>query len=87
MQASEFEPLESIVPIYAYRCRSCGEEFQTLVRSGETPACEKCASADLERQLSLIADPNKGGETFSGPSGCDAMGACGTGMCPALSEA
>jgi len=23
------------MPIFAYRCRSCGEEFQTLVMSGE----------------------------------------------------
>jgi len=79
----------TVMPIFAYRCRTCGKEFQTLVRSGETPLCEACHSADLDRQVSLIATPNRGGE--AGPetsaSGAD-MGscACGHGVCPALSE-
>jgi putative FmdB family regulatory protein len=47
------------MPIFAYRCRACGKLFQTLVRSGETPVCEACHSADLDQQLSLIATPNK----------------------------
>ena len=50
------------MPIFAYRCRSCGDQFQTLVMSGETPVCKSCESADLEQQLSLIASPNKGGD-------------------------
>ena len=50
------------MPIYAYACRACGESFQTLVRSNETPECPTCKSADLERRLSLIASPSKGGE-------------------------
>jgi putative FmdB family regulatory protein len=87
MQASEFEPPEPIVPIYAYRCRACGKEFHTLVRSGETPVCEACASADLERQLSLIAAPNKGGDAPAAMGACDAMGGCGAGVCPVFGEA
>ncbi len=90
MHANEYQPAEPIVPIYAYRCRSCGEEFQTLVRSGETPVCEKCASADLERQLSLIAAPNKGGDAFAEMGACEAgIGGCGcgAGVCPAFAEA
>jgi len=43
------------MPIFAYRCRACGKQFQSLVRSGETPVCEACHSADLDQQLSLIA--------------------------------
>ena len=64
------------MPIYSYACRDCGEEFQTLVRSGETPACPSCESEKLDQQLSLIASPNKGGEVDSGP-------ACQPGGCPA----
>ena len=64
------------MPIYSYACRECGEHFQTLVRSGETPACPKCESEKLDQQLSLIASPNKGGEVDSGP-------ACAPGGCPA----
>jgi len=80
------------VPIFAYRCRACGEEFQTLVMTGETPACGACRSADLEQQLSLIASPNKGGET--GPSARAGVGACGAemgaccgGACQAFADA
>jgi putative FmdB family regulatory protein len=50
------------MPIFAYRCRACGKQFQTLVRSGEAPVCEACHSSDLDQQLSLIATPNKGSE-------------------------
>ena len=53
---------DAAMPLFAYRCRSCGEAFQTLVMSGETPVCKACESADLEQQLSLIATPAKGGD-------------------------
>ena len=76
---------EPDVPIFAYRCRACGQEFQTLVMSGETPVCKSCESADLEKQLSLIAAPNKGGEDAgSGAASiCEATGGpcCGGGAC------
>lgn len=77
------------MPIFAYRCRACGKQFQTLVRSGETPVCEACHSADLDQQLSLIAMPSKGGEAGTGPTarsaGMDGC-ACGKGICRALGE-
>jgi len=31
-----------MVPIYEYACRSCGHEFETLVRSGNVPDCRTC---------------------------------------------
>ena len=43
------------MPIFEYRCRSCQVEFETLVRTGDTPACPKCAGVDLEKLLSLPA--------------------------------
>ena len=43
------------MPIYEYRCEDCGHEFEALVRSSDTPACEKCASPKLARLLSLPA--------------------------------
>lgn len=43
------------MPIYDYRCRKCGETFETLVRGTTTPSCPACKSADLERLLSLPA--------------------------------
>jgi putative FmdB family regulatory protein len=87
----EAKPLVSgiIMPIFAYRCRACGSQFQTLVRSGETPVCLACSSADLDQQLSLIAKPSKGGEASTeADARCAAMGGCGCGegACPAFSQ-
>jgi putative FmdB family regulatory protein len=80
------------VPLFAYRCRACGEEFQTLVMSGETALCKACDSADLEQRLALIASPNKGGEASAGDcsdiGACGAeMGACCGGACRAFADA
>ena len=71
------------MPLFAYRCRSCGEEFQTLVMSGETPVCKACESADLEQQLSLIAAPAKGGDEAPMAGRCEAAeaGMCCGGAC------
>ena len=72
------------MPIYAYQCRSCGHEFSTLVRGGETPECPSCTAVDLERQLSLIAKPVEANSAVAAP-GCGApMGTCGSGGCPAF---
>ncbi len=43
------------VPIFEYRCQSCRHEFETLVRTGDTPACPKCAGVELDKLLSLPA--------------------------------
>jgi putative FmdB family regulatory protein len=77
------------MPIYAYACADCAHEFDTLVRSGETPVCPECGGARLDRQLSLIAKPASGG-----PSGArDAAPACAAmdggqpcGQCPAMAD-
>jgi putative FmdB family regulatory protein len=41
------------MPIYEYTCKSCNHQFETLVRTGHTPVCASCGSADLERRFSL----------------------------------
>jgi putative FmdB family regulatory protein len=64
------------MPIYAYHCRDCGDEFETLVMPGETPSCRACASDDLEQQLSLIASPAKGGESSPMMAACDMPDGC-----------
>lgn len=40
------------MPLYDYRCKACGEQFEALVRPPNAPACPACAGADLERLLS-----------------------------------
>jgi putative FmdB family regulatory protein len=65
------------MPIYGYDCNACGHQFEKLVRSSEAaPTCPSCESADLKRQLSLIADPAKGGKDFGGAPSCQTGGGC-----------
>jgi putative FmdB family regulatory protein len=58
------------MPIHEYACRGCGHEFETLVRSSETPACTSCGSAELDKKLSVFATQGEKQE----PVGC---GTCG----------
>jgi putative FmdB family regulatory protein len=43
------------MPLFEYRCRECGHQFEFLTRSTLTPACPKCESQQLEKQLSVFA--------------------------------
>jgi putative FmdB family regulatory protein len=45
-----------LMPIYEYRCASCSERFEELVRRpDETVACPECGGAEVERLLSVFA--------------------------------
>ena len=42
------------MPIFEYRCRDCGEEFECLIlRASGPPRCPACASSELEKLISL----------------------------------
>ena len=43
------------MPIYDFSCKSCGHEFEALVRGSKQPACPECKSEELEKLLSLPA--------------------------------
>ena len=43
------------MPIFEYKCRGCGNEFEALVRKSDTPTCPSCSSTELEKLLSLPA--------------------------------
>jgi putative FmdB family regulatory protein len=58
------------MPIHEYACRGCGQEFETLVRSSETPNCVSCGSTELEKKLSVFATQGHKAE----PAAC---GTCG----------
>jgi putative FmdB family regulatory protein len=47
------------MPIYDYRCTSCGHAFETLVRAGSTPVCAHCGSTALEKCVSRLAPAGK----------------------------
>ena len=61
------------MPIFEYACRSCGHEFETLVRASETPSCASCSSTDLDKKLSVFA-----AQKSEGPGTALAAGPCGS---------
>lgn len=67
------------MPIFEYACRSCGHEFETLVRGSETPSCAQCASPALEKKLSVFAAPAGEGEPVAACGSCGHPG--GPGSC------
>jgi putative FmdB family regulatory protein len=65
------------MPIYEYACRSCGHEFEELVRSDEQPTCPSCGRTGAQRQMSVPAAHSAGP---SEPS-CPARDSCGMSHC------
>jgi putative FmdB family regulatory protein len=49
------------MPMFEYRCESCGHRFEQLTRGGVAPSCPKCQSGQLEKQLSVFAVSVQGG--------------------------
>lgn len=65
-----------MMPIYSYKCKDCGREFDLLVGVGkgdQKPRCQKCGSKNIERQLSPCA-------VRMGSSGVSSS-SCPTGTC------
>lgn len=69
------------MPIYEYRCRGCGKEFEKYLHSASSAvACPACASADVMRKLSVFglraetpvasAMPGGGGGCCGGGCAC-----------------
>ncbi len=88
------------MPIYEYRCEKCGHELEALQKMSDDPLtdCPACGAPSLRKQISAAGFRLKGSgwyETdFKGkkPSKEDkgASGgeqACGTGACPACTDA
>jgi putative FmdB family regulatory protein len=66
------------MPIYEYRCRGCGKDFEKYVHAASTAvACPACAGADVTRKLSVFGLKSEG---FVG-SGMSAGGGCCGGGC------
>ncbi len=67
------------MPIYEYRCRSCGEEFDELVRMStpnEEVSCPRCGEHQASRRMSTFATTVVGGLSTGSSSG---SGSCGGG--------
>ncbi len=75
------------MPIYEYRCESCGSEFEELVFGDSPVACPKCGGADTHKLMSACRHScghNPGGyqgstiPTSGGGGGC---AGCSGGSC------
>jgi len=68
------------MPLYEYVCTGCRKRFEKLVRRfGDEVACPSCASAEVEKQLSVFAV----GSATPSFEGCG-TGACEAGPCGAM---
>ena len=73
------------MPLYEYRCRDCGHQFEILQRLGEGAgglACPRCRAAALDKQFSTFATASG-----SGAAGAESLAGCGEGACGAGMEA
>ena len=43
------------MPIYEYKCLSCGHLFEKIVKLNETPDCPSCNGNALEKQFTMAA--------------------------------
>lgn len=69
------------MPIYEYRCDSCGNCFEYLHFAGDDtpPQCPKCDSAKVRRQLSCFATSGSQGGGGLGAVAGGGGHACGSG--------
>ena len=65
------------MPLYEYECRECNNHFELLVRESTKLECPKCASVELEKQLSVFAVSAPSGASMMRDAGPAACGACG----------
>lgn len=66
------------MPIHEYACRACGNGFETLVRSDTVPACPRCRSTQLDKQLSVFATASASGMARAALPAAAIPGPCGT---------
>ena len=63
----ESSPFESVwMPIYEYRCSSCGQEFEKLIKiDAPSPPCSQCGSDDVTKLVSASSFVLKGSGWYS----------------------
>ncbi len=65
------------MPIFEYVCKSCGNEFEAIVRGSDATHCPKCKGAKLEQKLSVFAVASSGASFDSMPASGGGGCACG----------
>jgi len=59
------------MPVYDYKCKKCGAEFEKFLRTlaaAGSVKCEKCGSAKVEKLVSCCAISSGGKSESSGSS-------------------
>ena len=73
------------MPIYEFKCKSCGDEFDKLTTSDWRSAgvsCETCESTELERMVSRTGGFATGGKIdFAPESSCQSCEMGENGSC------
>jgi len=70
------------MPIYDFRCRGCGAEFERLVMRRAAGTCPRCGGRALERLPSRFAVRGSRGFTGSVAPACGPCAATSCAGCP-----
>lgn len=60
------------MPLYEYKCKSCGHEFEKLVsisKAAEPQECPTCGSKDSQKQMSTFSLAGPSVDVPAAPSG------------------
>ena len=63
------------MPIFEYRCESCGHKFEAILFGEQKAECPKCHTEKLEQQLSTFA-VNAKSQSPSSAAGCGQSNCC-----------
>jgi putative FmdB family regulatory protein len=63
------------MPIFEYKCNSCGEDFEKLVFGNQEMSCPKCSSKEIKKKFSVFCaagteKPLAGTAASSGCAAC-----------------
>lgn len=43
------------MPLFEFRCRECGQQFEEIVRGEKIPSCPSCESEEVTKLISAFA--------------------------------
>lgn len=65
------------MPLYEYRCKTCGGNFEKMMRWSESdrlPECPHCQGQDTQKKVSAFASVSGGSLKSSSSSSCGSSG-------------
>ncbi len=69
------------MPIYAYRCATCGQTFEALVRADRTVRCPDCGGSALDKLLTAATVLSGRTSRPAGSTCCGRSDRCTTPPC------